>query len=101
MAFDPVALEDGTAELRRVAPGAPIESAASAADACVGTDAVVVATEWPEFAELPWSSIAPTMVGSVVVDGRRIVDPRAAHAAGLRVVALGVETVGAVLQPAD
>jgi UDPglucose 6-dehydrogenase len=99
--FDPVALEEGVAELRRLAPGAAIEPAASAADACRHAEAVVVATEWPEFGELPWSDIAPTMVGTVVVDGRRIVDTDAAAAAGLRVLALGVEVTGAALQPAD
>lgn len=99
--FDPVALDDGVSELRRLAPGAAIEPAASAADACRAADAVVVATEWPEFRELPWSDIAPTMVGTVVVDGRRIVDTDAAAAAGLRVLALGVEVKGAALQPAD
>jgi UDPglucose 6-dehydrogenase len=99
--FDPVALDDGVSELRRLAPGAAIEPAASAADACRAAAAVVVATEWPEFRELPWSDIAPTMVGTIVVDGRRIVDIDAATAAGLRVLALGVEVKGAALQPAD
>ena len=40
------------------------------------------------------------MTGMVVVDGRRIVDIEAASAAGLRVVALGVEATGAALLPA-
>jgi UDPglucose 6-dehydrogenase len=99
--FDPVSLEQGTAMLRRLAPGADIEAAGSVADACAGADAAVVATEWPEFAELPWAEIAPTMSGTIVVDGRRIVDTDAATAAGLRVVALGVEVRGAALLPAD
>jgi hypothetical protein len=41
------------------------------------------------------------MTGDVIVDGRRVVDPEVASAAGLRVVALGVEVTGAALQPAD
>jgi UDPglucose 6-dehydrogenase len=53
-------------------------------------DAVVVATEWPEFALLDWEAIAPTMRGRVVADARRIVDVRAASAAGLEVISLGV-----------
>jgi hypothetical protein len=60
----------------------------------------VVATEWPEFGQLDWASIAPTMAGRVVIDGRRMVDVAAAGMAGLRVVALGVEAKGAALQPA-
>ena len=101
VAFDPVSLEAGTAMLVQLAPDATIESARSAAAACDGADAVVVATEWSEFGELDWAEIAPTMRGDVIVDGRRVVDTDAAAAAGLRVVALGVEVSGAVLQPAD
>jgi UDPglucose 6-dehydrogenase len=99
--FDPVSLQTGTALLARLAPDAAIEPASSAAAACVGADAVVVATEWPEFHELRWSEIAAGMSGTVVIDGRRVVDAASATAAGLRVVALGVEVTGAALQPAD
>ena len=60
-----------------------------------------MATEWPEFATLDWAAIAPTMAGDLVVDGRRIVDAAAATAAGLRVLALGVEAAGAALRAAD
>ena len=87
--------------LSRLAPDATIELAASAVAACKGADAVVVATEWPEFGRLAWSEIAPSMNGSVIVDGRRVVDTEAASAAGLRVVALGVEVTGSALQLAD
>jgi UDPglucose 6-dehydrogenase len=99
--FDPVSLERGIALISQGSPDAPIEAAESAAAACVAADAVVVATEWPEFAELEWAAIAPTMAGNLVIDGRRIVDDAVAGAAGLRVVALGVEARGAVLQPVD
>jgi hypothetical protein len=40
------------------------------------------------------------MAGHVVVDSRGVVDAAAAAAAGLRVVALGVEVRGVALQPA-
>jgi UDPglucose 6-dehydrogenase len=124
-AFDPVALERGIALLRADAAEAALGSAAgstarfaaagtrepaastllepatSAADAVRRADAVIVATEWPEFETLDWSSLAPSMSGDLVVDGRRIVDVRAASAAGLRVIALGVEAGGAPLRTAD
>ena len=99
--FDPVSVVSGTAMLQRLAPGAAIEAAESAFAACAGADAIVVATEWPEFSQLPWAEIAPAMSGTVVVDGRRVVDTAAASEAGLRVVALGVEVKGAALQPVD
>jgi UDPglucose 6-dehydrogenase len=100
-AYDPVSLEAGVVMLRGLAPDTPVEAAASVADACAGAEAVVIATEWPEFAELDWTALAPTMAGDVVVDGRRVVDAEAASAADLRVVALGVEVTGAALQPVD
>jgi UDPglucose 6-dehydrogenase len=100
VAFDPVALESGVAQLSVGATDGSIVKADSAAVACAGADAVVVATEWPEFSQLDWAAIAPTMAGRVVIDGRRAVDAVAASSAGLRVVALGVEIKGAALQPA-
>jgi UDPglucose 6-dehydrogenase len=97
-AFDPLSLETGTAMLARDLEDAALEAAPSAEAACAGADAVVIATEWPQFASLDWATIAPTMTGDVIIDGRRIVDAAAASAAGLRVVALGVEVTGAALQ---
>jgi UDPglucose 6-dehydrogenase len=97
-AFDPLSLETGTAMLARDLEDAALEAAPSAEAACVGADAVVIATEWPQFASLDWATIAATMTGDVIIDGRRIVDAAAASAAGLRVVALGVEVTGAALQ---
>ena len=99
VAFDPVALESGSAQLAEWARDGAFAAAPTAAAACVAADAVVVATEWPEFGQLEWASIAPTMAGRVVIDGRRMVDVAAAAAAGLRVVALGVEATGASLRP--
>jgi UDPglucose 6-dehydrogenase len=99
--FDPVSLERGIALISGGSPDAPIEAAESAPAACADADAVVVATEWPEFGTLDWAAIAPTMAGDVVIDGRRVIDADAATAAGLRVVALGVEVAGATLQPVE
>jgi UDPglucose 6-dehydrogenase len=99
-AFDPVSLEPGVALLAGLAPEAPLEPAASAEAACDGADAVVVATEWPQFGALDWATIAPSMKGRVIVDGRRVVDVEVAAAAGLRVVAMGVEVTGAAIKPA-
>ena len=105
VAFDPVALAPGVERLESfiTSSGASgnATAAASAADACAGADAVVVATEWPEFKQLDWTAIAATMNGRVVVDGRRIVDGAAVSAAGLRIVSLGVEPKGAALLPAS
>jgi UDPglucose 6-dehydrogenase len=98
-AYDPAATAAGVEWLAESAAsaGRDVVAALSAEAACANADAVVVATEWPEFAELDWARIAPTMTGRVIVDGRRIVDVQAAGEAGLRVLRLGAEANGALL----
>ncbi|CAN5578135.1 UDP-glucose/GDP-mannose dehydrogenase family protein [soil metagenome] len=101
-AYDPVGLDRGVALLAaRSVGGAPeggsprpgrVVAAASVEAACKGAAAVVVATEWPEFALLEWRRIAPLMDGDVVADGRHVVDVGSATDAGLRVFSLGVQS---------
>ena len=37
----------------------------------------MIATEWPAFRELDWARARSVMASPVVVDGRRLLDPRA------------------------
>src|ERR687885_788534 len=76
-AYDPVAEE----EARKLISG--IEYADSAMDAIEGADALVLVTEWSEFAELDLAEVAAKMRGNLVVDGRNFLDPAAVGAAGL------------------
>ncbi len=76
-AYDPVA-ED---EARELITG--VEFSDSALGACEGADAVVLVTEWPEFAELDFDALAEAMSGRLIVDGRNFFDPAAVRAAGL------------------
>jgi UDPglucose 6-dehydrogenase/GDP-mannose 6-dehydrogenase len=46
-----------------------------AAEALAGADAAVIATAWPAFAALDWSSLAGSMARPIVVDGRNLLDP--------------------------
>ncbi len=89
--YDPVA----GAAARRADPDLETTTAAAAIAAA---DAVVVATEWREFADLDWRTLGPTMRGDLVYDTRRRLDPDAVHSAGLRYVALGRAGV-AVTEP--
>ncbi|WP_137290300.1 UDP-glucose 6-dehydrogenase AglM [Natronorubrum halophilum] len=68
VAYDPVAIEP----MQERFPN--IEYASSAADALAGADGTVIVTGWDEFATLDEELDA--MATPVVVDGRRIVDPR-------------------------
>jgi UDPglucose 6-dehydrogenase len=48
-----------------------------------GADAVVLVTEWPEFAQLDLAEVARLMRGNLLVDGRNVLDPARASDAGL------------------
>lgn len=68
VAYDPVAAE----HMRERFPG--VEYAASAAEALDGAHGALVVTDWDEFATLDAEFDA--MANPLVVDGRRIVEPR-------------------------
>jgi UDP-glucose 6-dehydrogenase len=74
---------DSVAEDQARALVSEITFAKSPLEAVEQADAVVLVTEWPEFLELDWSSVAAAMRGDVVVDGRNALDPDAIRAAGL------------------
>jgi UDPglucose 6-dehydrogenase len=76
-AYDPIAVE----EARTLMPA--VDFAPSALDALDGADAVVLVTEWPEFAELEWGAVAERMAGNLVIDGRNFLDPAGSAEAGL------------------
>ena len=46
-------------------------------------DALVILTEWPEFAALDLDAVAAAMRGTSIVDTRNILDPASVRAAGL------------------
>ncbi|HET6830737.1 MAG TPA: UDP binding domain-containing protein, partial [Solirubrobacterales bacterium] len=76
VAYDPVATE-AAADLL-----ATTEFAPSAEEAIRGADAVILVTEWPEFAVLDWPALAATMSSAVIVDGRNFLDAEELRAAG-------------------
>jgi UDPglucose 6-dehydrogenase len=82
-AYDPVAEE----EARTIMPD--LDYADSALDVIADADAVVLVTEWAEFLELDWSTVADTMRGALVIDGRNALDPEAVRAAGLTYEGIG------------
>ena len=57
-----------------------------------GADAVVLVTEWPEFAELDLGQVARAMRGNVLIDGRNFLDPERVRAAGLVYEGVGRST---------
>ena len=56
----------------KLMPG--VEMADSALEAVDGADAIVLVTEWPEFAELDWQAVAAATSGRLIIDGRNFID---------------------------
>ncbi len=82
-AYDPIAEEQAD----KLMPG--VAMASSATEAVTGADAIVLVTEWPEFASLDWSEVAAVTRGRLVVDGRNFLDGAAARAAGFTYEGIG------------
>ncbi len=83
-AHDPVAM----AVYRRNFPDSAVVLCDTAEEVANGSDAVVLITEWPEYRELAWDAVAPTMQTPVVLDGRNFLDRSRLEAAGLRYISL-------------
>src|SRR5215218_6219451 len=98
--YDPVAREAAAKLLPSV------QLAGSAMEALDGVDAAVLVTEWPEFAELEWSSLRDRMAKRVVVDGRNFLDAAALREAGFAYEGIGLANGGrngeaAATEPAE
>jgi len=80
---------DPRAERRAALADPALEIVATPEEAAAKADAIVIATEWRDYADLDWATIAAAMAGDLVFDTRSIADRAAVTAAGLRLVALG------------
>jgi UDPglucose 6-dehydrogenase len=85
-AYDPAA----AGHAARALPDLITEPSATAALA--GADVAVIATEWPEFAELDWAAVRDDMATPLVIDGRRLLDPDAMRRLGYRYERVGSPT---------
>jgi UDPglucose 6-dehydrogenase len=93
-AYDPAATDAGRALLFDA--GTNVEGSGSVHEACAGADVVFVATEWPEFGEIEWRRIGPTMRKRWIVDARSVIDRTEAAEADMAILALGVRVPGKV-----
>jgi UDPglucose 6-dehydrogenase len=69
--------------------GSRVELAPSAIEAARGADAVILVTEWEEFASLPLEEIRAVMRTPLLLDGRNLFRPEAARAAGFTYIGVG------------
>lgn len=84
LAFDPAVRPS---RAREAVPG--IQVVETALDAFRGADAVVIATEWPEFAEIDLQEARGLIAQPLLFDGRNLLDPQRAVAAGFRYRGVG------------
>ena len=84
-----VQAHDPTVVVHRNPVPATVELATDPVAACVGADALVVLTEWPEYAAVDPAAAVAGLVGQAVVDARNLLDPGPWRALGC-----GFEGVG-------
>ena len=82
--YDPAVRKE---RAERAAPG--IRMASTAEEVFDGAEAIVVATEWPEFAEIDLAAVRPRTSRAVIFDGRNIIDPALAVEAGFEYRGIG------------
>ncbi|MGH9060885.1 MAG: UDP-glucose dehydrogenase family protein, partial [Acidimicrobiales bacterium] len=86
VAYDPV--------VRHVPDLPEIRMSSDAYQAAKGADAVVLATEWPEFSDLDLTRLRDLSRGDLFFDGRNLFDPAKVQAAGFHYVGIGRSSVG-------
>jgi len=72
------------------APHPSVTGATTALEAAEGVDALAIMTPWPEFRSIAPQELAGVMRGRLVLDPYRVLDAKAARAAGLDHRTLGV-----------
>lgn len=88
--YDPVALDEATTHfINGTVP------AADAYDACRDADALIIATDWPEFAELDWSLVRQLLRRPYIFDGRNLLDGPAMASKGFIYQGVGQGQTGA------
>lgn len=88
--FDPAAMETA----QEVLGNDYLEYMDSAADVFEGTDAVVILTEWKEFATLDYEALVKKMKSKVVFDGRNLLEPEDMKDMGVEYYAIGRSEAG-------
>lgn len=82
-AFDPEAMDKARAILPQ------IEYAKTAYDAAQGVEALLIATEWPEFRQLDWNRVRDGMTRPLILDGRNLLVPAEMKSFGFEYYSLG------------
>jgi UDPglucose 6-dehydrogenase len=84
-AYDPIAMD----ACRKLYPELKIRYCDNAMETARDAEALVLVTEWKEFATLPLADLAAVMAKPILVDGRNLYAPEAAIAAGFDYTGIG------------
>lgn len=82
---DPVAMDNAKAYF-----GNKVDYAESNYNACEGTDALVINTEWNEYRQPDFHRIKESMNGKVIFDGRNLYNPDRLEQVGLKYYGVGI-----------
>jgi UDPglucose 6-dehydrogenase len=84
-AYDPAAIE----RAREILPSSGITYAESAYGVAAGADALIILTDWADFAQLDLERIHAKLAYPIVVDGRNLYDPKVMAAHGFLYYSVG------------
>ncbi len=93
VAYDPAA-----SDRAREVLGSKVEFAASSYEAAAGADALLILTEWEEFANLDLERLYRELKYPIVIDGRNLYDPEVMGAGGFTYYSIGRPTMVADAQ---
>lgn len=90
-AYDPAAMERAQAVLPS---RSNLHYTGSAEDAAKAADALIILTDWPEFASLDLTQIRNRLRSPLIIDGRNLYDPATLATQGFTYVSIGRQRVG-------
>jgi UDPglucose 6-dehydrogenase len=85
VAYDPKAMD----KARQLPVGAQIQFAENPVEAARGAEALIIATEWPEFANVDLGELREAMRTPLIFDGRNLLDPASASSYGFQYRGIG------------
>jgi UDPglucose 6-dehydrogenase len=88
-AYDPKAMD----KFKELPVAAKVKLAESPLEAARGAEALIIATEWPEFTGVDLAELRDAMRAPLIFDGRNLLDPSAAAAYGFQYRGIGRGTL--------
>jgi UDPglucose 6-dehydrogenase len=91
VAYDPAAMKTAA----DVLPAGTVQFANSAYEACTDADALLILTEWPEFADLDFAEVRSLLNLPIILDGKNLLSAQKVSAAGLNYFGVGCSPISA------